>query len=80
MNMATLQKDTKLWNVNVIVITKGQTEKEAESNVRKGIIFADDILDVKEEHLSHIDNEEHRKRLTKDIFRSLQKMERALRR
>ena len=70
----------KLWRATVAVITKGETKEEAEGNIGDGIVFADDIFGIEREHLSHIESEKHRERLTKDIFRSLQKMERALRR
>jgi len=75
MNMATLQKDIKLWNATVVVITKGRTEEEAKSNIKKGVHVADDILEIEEETMHHIENEKHRERLVKDIFRELRRRE-----
>lgn len=65
----------KLYKTLVVVITRGYDPEDAEQNLKKGIVFVDDILEeLKEEKLSHLDHDpELKERISKRVWRKLKR-------
>lgn len=65
----------KLYRNKVEIITRGYDPEDAEENLKKGIIFVDDVLEYwEEEKLSHLDHDlKAKERISKSIWRKLKR-------
>lgn len=65
----------KLYKVEMTAITYGESMEEASDNIERRILVADDIIEVKREDMSHIEQEKHRVAAIESLMQTLRRLD-----
>jgi len=64
-------KPEKLYSAEVTVLVKARDKNEAEEKIYQRRLIVDDIIDVKEEELDHIEDLAFRERIKQNLLKDL---------